>query len=147
MKEKWHRRILLLWAGAGAAALLWGIARLLSGEEAEEVFQPRKAFAAGNYTVEVALSEGRARVLQENPLAVSVKDAAGSPVAGAEVLVAISMPVMFCGTSRSELSETAPGLYTGSGIPLMAGRQSAGVTVRLPGGEALQVSFPFAAER
>ncbi|AEI44245.1 FixH family protein [Paenibacillus mucilaginosus] len=137
----------LLTAGAAAAALLWAAGGAWPGGAAEEADPPYREFAAGEYKVEVALPGVPAQVLRENPLAVSVRNAAGAPVSGAAVQVDITMPGMFCGTSSSELQETEPGRYTGSGIPLMPGRQTAGVTVRLPGGESLQVSFPFSAER
>ncbi|MCZ8519964.1 MULTISPECIES: FixH family protein [Paenibacillus] len=146
MRRKWP----WLLAGvtlAGAAGLWGGAGTAHPNDAAGADYAVQREYAVDGYTIVVASNEGTARVLQEKMFTVSVKGADGMPVTGAQLLLAIDMPDMFCGTSRAELGETEPGRYTGSGIPLMAGRQKAEVTVKGAGGAVLKVDYPFLAER
>jgi nitrogen fixation protein FixH len=73
----------------------------------------------------------------------------GVPLAGAEVVVLLSMTGMFMGENRIPLRAEADGRYAGKGALLRctSGRRDwlAEVVVRLPGGGEARTRFPFQA--
>ncbi len=73
----------------------------------------------------------------------------GEPVAGADVVVELSMPGMFMGDNRIPLRAAGDGRYAGKGALLRcsSGRRDwvAEVVIRLPGGGETRARFPFQA--
>lgn len=101
-------------------------------------------FYKDDYRIEVALPEGPAKALAENPFTLTLKDRDGSLVSGAKIGMLLSMPDMFCGTSSAVLEETSPGVYRGSGVPLMTGASAADVSIET-GNQSIAVRYLFTA--
>lgn len=70
-----------------------------------------------------------ATVLEENSFRLTLTDASGEPLSGAELAIKLEMIDMVCGDYDFTLTETAPGVYIGEGVPLMAGLWKASLTI------------------
>lgn len=70
-----------------------------------------------------------AKVLQNNTFTLELTDSAGAPLQGAVLTVKLDMIGMVCGDVSFNIKEISPGLYTGEGIPLMAGMWKAALTI------------------
>lgn len=70
-----------------------------------------------------------ATVLEGNTFQLKLTDASGTPVEGAQLDIKLEMIGMVCGDFDFSLSETAPGFYTGEGVPLMPGLWKATLTI------------------
>jgi hypothetical protein len=84
-----------------------------------------------------------------NTFTVTVKDAAGRPVAGAHVLIQADSLDMDMGTQTillHEVGTAAPGSYSGQSELTMAGHWKATVTLQVPGSRLpLMLDFQFSA--
>jgi len=121
-------------------------ALVLTRKASSEQYAPSTVATTGPYTLQVQMASPEAKVLKPNTFTISVQEANRTPVSGAQVNIAISMPDMFCGISTAHAEEVEPGVYRGEGIPLMAGRSSAEVTVAL-NGQTYTVEHPFLSVR
>ncbi|MCQ6557816.1 FixH family protein [Paenibacillus mendelii] len=65
--------------------------------------------------------------LQNNDFTVILTDSEGKPASRYNLRVRLSMSNMMCGDVSFMLKETAPGVYTGEAVPLMAGLWDADV--------------------
>ncbi|RJX40684.1 hypothetical protein D3P09_01310 [Paenibacillus pinisoli] len=70
-----------------------------------------------------------ATVLAGNTFQLKLTDAAGAPVEGAQLDIKLEMIGMVCGDFDFSLGETAPGIYSGEGVPLMPGLWKASLTI------------------
>lgn len=70
-----------------------------------------------------------AKVLENNTFTLELTDSAGAPLQGASLTIKLDMIGMVCGDVVFKMKESSPGLYTGEGIPLMAGMWRATLTV------------------
>ncbi|OMF24813.1 hypothetical protein BK133_22220 [Paenibacillus sp. FSL H8-0548] len=70
-----------------------------------------------------------AKVLQENHFEVGLTDLTGAPLQGAILSVKLEMLNMVCGDYEFQMTEVLPGKYSGEGIPLMAGKWKATITL------------------
>jgi len=99
-----------------------------------------------NYTVTMRVSPD---IFGMNTFTVTVKDAAGRPVAGAHVLIQTVSLDMDMGTQTillHELGAAAPGSYSGQSELTMAGHWKATVTLQVPGSRLpLTLDFQFSA--
>ncbi|WP_051250861.1 FixH family protein [Paenibacillus harenae] len=85
-----------------------------------------------------------AKVLHGNSFTVDVTGLYGIPLEGAKLAVKLDMLSMVCGDVDFQMTEIAPGKYTGEGIPLMAGTWKATLTLE-EGGETFKVARLFQA--
>jgi putative copper export protein len=101
---------------------------------------------ARNYTVTMRVSPD---IFGTNTFTVTLKDAAGRPVAGAHVLIETDSLDMDMGIQTihlRELGAAAPGSYSGQSELTMAGHWKATVTLQVPGNrQPLAVDFQFSA--
>lgn len=118
---------------------------VVSRKASSEQYTPTSVAVSGPYTLQVEMASAEAKVLKPNTFTISVREA-NTPVSGAQVNIAISMPDMFCGISEAKAEEIGPGVYRGYGIPLMVGRSSAEVTVAL-NGQKYTIEHPFLSVR
>ena len=99
-----------------------------------------------NYTVTMKISPD---IFGTNTFTVTLRDANGRPVAGANILVETSSLDMDMGTQTVRLNgvgKEAPGSYSGQSELTMAGHWQAIVTLRIPGNELpLTLDFQFSA--
>ncbi|WP_179232705.1 FixH family protein [Paenibacillus rigui] len=121
-------------------------ALIVSRKASSQHYSPTSVATSGPYTLQVQMASAEAKVLKPNTFTVSVREANNTPVRGASVSIAISMPDMFCGVSTAQAEEVEPGIYRGEGIPLMAGRSSAEVSVAL-NGHKYTIEHPFLSVR
>jgi putative copper export protein len=102
--------------------------------------------AARNYIVTMKVSPD---IFGTNTFTVTLKDAAGRPVAGAYVLIETDSLDMDMGIQTihlRELGAAAPGSYSGQSELTMAGHWKATVTLQVPGNrQSLTVDFQFSA--
>lgn len=77
-------------------------------------------------------------VLEGNTFRLTLTDASGEPLRGAELAIKLEMIDMECGDYDFTLTETDPGVYTGEGVPLMAGLWKA--TLAINGNEDTVIS-------
>ncbi|MFF2888192.1 FixH family protein [Paenibacillus sp. NPDC057967] len=70
-----------------------------------------------------------ATVLASNTFQLKMSDASGNPLQGAQLDIKLEMISMVCGDFDFSLTETAPGLYSGEGVPLMPGLWKASLTI------------------
>ncbi|MNE82423.1 hypothetical protein D3C80_1791450 [compost metagenome] len=82
--------------------------------------------------------------LHENTFTLIVTDQQGAPLQSAELSVKLDMLGMLCGDMSFRLTETSPGTYTGEGVPLMAGKWAATLTL-VNEGESLIITRHFKA--
>ncbi|MDQ0116672.1 FixH family protein [Paenibacillus harenae] len=77
------------------------------------------SFGEGSVTWEI----GRypAKVLELNDFRLTLNTSSGAPLQNAHLSIVLDMIGMNCGNYSFELTETAPGVYEGEGMPLMAG--------------------------
>ncbi|XID94740.1 FixH family protein [Paenibacillaceae bacterium WGS1546] len=100
--------------------------------------------AAGAIRLNVAAERTVAAVMEENAFRLSLTDASGNAIEGAEVEASFVMPGMFCGRIPVEVAETAPGEFRMTGIPVMPGKWSAELDVRV-GGQTVRADHAFKA--
>ncbi|WP_424765652.1 FixH family protein [Paenibacillus sp. sgz302251] len=62
-----------------------------------------------------------AKVLTNNTFTINITDDSGAPIRDVTLAIKLDMLSMVCGDVSFQLTETAPGQYTGMGVPLMAG--------------------------
>ncbi|KRE39944.1 hypothetical protein [Paenibacillus sp. Soil522] len=70
-----------------------------------------------------------AKVLHSNHFLIELTDLSGAPLQGAGLTVKLNMLNMICGDYEFSMTETAPGMYSGEGVPLMAGTWKAALTL------------------
>lgn len=70
-----------------------------------------------------------AKVLQNNTFTLELTDSDEAPLQGASLAVKLDMIGMVCGDVVFKMKEVSPGIYTGEGIPLMAGMWKAMLTI------------------
>jgi hypothetical protein len=68
-------------------------------------------------------------VLHNNHFLIELTDLSGAPLQGAGLTVKLDMLNMICGDYEFNMTETAPGKYSGEGVPLMAGTWKATLTL------------------
>lgn len=115
---------------SSARAVGWGLALLALGGCGPKpgAVQAPAAGAGGRLTLET--DPARPRSLDPTRFTVRAVDAAGRPETGARVTVDLTMPSMDMGKNTVAVTETAPGIYAGTGRLTMAGEWRATVTAR-----------------
>lgn len=111
-----------------AIALLVGIAFTLL-RDSEEAPPPitEHAFESGHAIW--SIDDYPAKVLHSNHFIIELTDLSGAPLQGAGLTVKLDMLNMICGDYEFSMTETAPGKYSGEGVPLMAGTWKATLTL------------------
>ena len=71
-----------------------------------------------------------AKVLKDNRFVIELTERSGAPLTGAELAVKLEMLDMVCGDYEFTMTEAAPGIYEGDGVPLMAGMWKATMTLK-----------------
>jgi len=92
-------------------------------------------------TLALGIAPRPATSLDPTVFTVRVTDAAGKPLSGVRVEVALAMPVMEMGRNAVVMQETRAGTYIGTGRFTMAGDWRATVTAS-QGGEHAARNFP-----
>jgi len=112
-----------------------------SGSEA------KASYADGHLLLDMSKEQTDARMMKDVSFRIRIRDAEGNPVQGAAagLKVLLSMPGMFCGTVPAQVSETEPGVYTATGVPVMRGKWQAEAIYRTEDG-AIRLLYPFKAE-
>lgn len=110
---------------------------------------PEAVMRHGNDEVRARLSfpEGSPRALQPGLFRLTLEQIGGETPDVTDIRMTLSMPAMFCGSSKAVLVESRPGVYEGQGVPLMSGRTSAQLEITLRSGDTLRASLPFVALR
>ncbi|CAM3929465.1 FixH family protein [Paenibacillus alkaliterrae] len=99
---------------------------LFSGKETAPQITEH-AFESGNLIWSI---EGYpAKALHENTFSLHVTNLNGAPFEGADLAIKLDMLGMVCGDVEFQMTEAAPGKYTGEGIPLMPGMWKATLTL------------------
>ncbi|MCR2805521.1 FixH family protein [Paenibacillus soyae] len=124
-KRRWHSWLMLALAGAAAVAIVMLLVRPQS--TSADSAMTEHSFAGGHLVWEI--QDYPAAVLAENTFLLTLKDAGGQPIQNASLAVKLEMIDMVCGDYDFVLTEVAPGVYTGEGIPLMAGLWKATLTI------------------
>lgn len=70
-----------------------------------------------------------AKALENNTFTLELTDSAGAPLQRASLAIKLDMIGMVCGDVVFKMKEASPGLYTGEGVPLMAGMWKATLTI------------------
>jgi len=70
-----------------------------------------------------------AKALQNNTFTLTIEQLNGEPLIGAAASIRLDMISMDCADVIFQLIETAPGVYEGEGLPLMAGMWKAYLTL------------------
>ena len=100
----------------------WGLGGLLlCAGCAPHPAAPAPPAAQAAWTLTFAASPPAPKSYDPAALTVRVRDAAGRPVRGAAVTLALSMPAMEMGRNEVTARETSPGVYTGTGRFTMSG--------------------------
>ncbi|MGO4375695.1 FixH family protein [Paenibacillus sp. MCAF20] len=123
------RTPLLKWSLAllAAAVIITAAFAWLQTTEAAPPAVTEHSFEEGSLTWEI----GRypAKVLDLNDFRLSLRNSEGAPLRNAELSIVLDMIGMNCGNYSFKLTETAPGVYEGEGMPLMAGTWKATLTL------------------
>ncbi|RJE86863.1 hypothetical protein D3P07_16895 [Paenibacillus sp. 1011MAR3C5] len=82
-----------------------------------------------NGQLEWTIVDYPATVLANNTFQLILTDAAGNPLEGAQLDIKLEMIGMVCGDFDFSLTETAPGFYSGEGVPLMPGLWKASLII------------------
>ncbi|MDQ6421595.1 hypothetical protein RB620_19395 [Paenibacillus sp. LHD-117] len=128
----------LVWALVLAAiglALFWTLRTAPASAADPAATEHRQDGIAIQWTI----AQYPAAVLKNNPFTLRLQDASGNLVEGAMIDVKMEMLDMVCGDYVFELRETSPGVYEGSGVPLMPGLWRATATMRTASGESFTV--------
>lgn len=102
-----------------AAVIITAAFAWLQTTEAAPPAVTEHSFGEGSLTWEI----GRypAKVLELNDFRLKLNTSAGAPLQNAKLSIVLDMIGMNCGNYSFKLTETAPGVYEGEGMPLMAG--------------------------
>lgn len=103
--------------------------------------RPGTAARIGQLTVRLETVPAPPRSKRETLFRVRLSHPSGDPAMGARVGISLFMPGMHHGENLVPLTATAPGVYEGRGILVMAGRWAAEVRVRHPGGRGARSIF------
>ncbi|MCU6707212.1 FixH family protein [Paenibacillus sp. J5C_2022] len=106
-------------------------------------FMPEQAIPQGEAIWEIDNSPAKA--LELNTFRISLRDLAGEPITDASLRMQLDMIGMVCGDYSFALTESSPGVYEGEGMPLMAGRWKADLTIAHPAFETIELSNAFKA--
>lgn len=106
-------------------------------------FMPEQAIPQGEVIWE--LDNSPAKALELNAFKISLRDLTGKPITGASLRMQLDMIGMLCGDYSFVLTESSPGIYEGEGMPLMAGRWKADLTIAHPAFESIELSNAFQA--
>lgn len=117
----------LMFALVGTAAIV--IAALLLRPSAISADSAITEHRYDNGRLQWQIEDYPAIVLQGNTFRLTLTDAGGEPLRGAELAIKLEMIDMECGDYDFRLTETSPGVYTGEGVPLMAGLWKATLTI------------------
>lgn len=109
-------------------ALLIGIAFTLL-RDSEEAPPPITEHAFDSGHAIWMIDDYPAKVLHSNNFLIELTDLSGAPLQGAGLSVKLDMLNMICGDYAFSMNETAPGKYSGEGVPLMAGTWKATLTL------------------
>lgn len=101
--------------------------------------------AYGDGKLQWSIADYPATVLSGNTFTLTLSDEDGKPFEGVEMIVKLEMLGMICGDYHFEMSETAPGVYTGEGVPLMPGLWKATVTIQGNDNNIASISRTFKA--
>ncbi len=114
--------VLLITAFAGS----WGCASGKSGEGDQRTFP---AQTIGDLTVTLRVSPYPPLPMRQAEFSISIADAQGRPVIGAQVSCDMTMPAMAMPPNRPQAVEQSPGLYTTPVMFTMAGDWEAHIEV------------------
>lgn len=127
---------LMLAIGAALIVLL-----LKSDHSSAYSFIPKQAIPQGEASWEIDNSPAKA--LELNTFRITLHNLAGKPITDVSLRMQLDMIGMVCGDYSFVLTESSPGVYEGEGMPLMAGRWQASLTLVHPAFETIELSNVF----
>jgi nitrogen fixation protein FixH len=117
------------------------IGLILTGCAPHSVPRPLMMRYDANLNIALTTQPSSPRSLDPTHFTVTLKDAQGQPVTGANARINLQMPTMDMGQNRVVLSPQSPGLYVGKGRFTMSGDWQMTVTAT-KGSEHATQSFP-----
>ena len=102
--------------------------------------------ANNGYTAQLTLSKDPVPVMKETDLTLTLRDAAGQPVASPAVTFDLTMPGMTMPPNKPEATQKDNNVYEAKAIFTMAGDWRCLAAVQLPDGSSLEFTFDFAAK-
>ncbi|MFD0959586.1 FixH family protein [Paenibacillus chungangensis] len=124
---------------AVGAALI--VLQLKSDHSTAYSFMPKQAIPQGEVNWEI--DNFPARALELNTFRISLHNMAGKPITDMSLQMQLNMIGMVCGDYSFVLTESSPGVYEGEGMPLMAGRWQASLTIAHPAFETIELNNVF----
>lgn len=119
-------------------AVPWLAVLTLSGCAHRQGSSPAALPANPNLQITLALRPSSPRQLDPEQFTVTLRDARGQRVSGADVTADLTMPAMEMGNNRVTLTPQAPGTYTGTGRFTMPGDWQVTIVSRRGADRAVQ---------
>lgn len=139
-RKRWTSWLALALVGLASVAIVILLVRPQS--TSADSATTEHSFAGGHLMWEI--TDYPAAVLAENTFRLTLTNESGQPLQDADLAIKLEMIDMVCGDYEFNLTEIESGVYTGEGIPLMAGLWRA--TLTIDGNEDVKISRTLKAE-
>ncbi|MEF3312110.1 FixH family protein [Paenibacillus sp. GYB004] len=123
MKTGWAFALLLIFIGA----VVW--LRYVQDDS-----NGSSVYTDGRIRMELQAEPLVSRSMEETAFRLLVTEESGTPVIDADLQLFISMPNMYCGVFQGAITQSQPGVYIATAIPVMQGRWHAEAVLRRENG-------------